>query len=291
MRSQSITTADLDEHIRCTPGWAQHYRQMSPGVFQGHLRMLEMAGQVQVFEERLNTRVEQHFVAPQGALVCSFDTAQNALYLLDERCENCWVTPPAYRELAVVFHGPFLACHGVDPASVGRWRLAPLVSVQARVFSGWLGKTLRSDGSPLNEATLARQLWEDCLFVLECSQPPGMPRSALQPRQHDRQLFNRVMDAVASDPRGEFTAPRLAQLAGVSLGRLQQGFRAFTGLSPTQWLRLRRLNMVRRDLLQAPRASTTVAEVAMRWAFWHLGRFAGSYRLLFGEWPSQTLAR
>jgi len=35
----------------------------------------------------------------------------------------------------------------------------------------------------------------------------------------------------------------------------------------------------------------TIAEVAMRWSFWHLGRFSESYRQLFKELPSETLKR
>jgi AraC family ethanolamine operon transcriptional activator len=35
---------------------------------------------------------------------------------------------------------------------------------------------------------------------------------------------------------------------------------------------------------------TTVAEVAMNWSFWHLGRFSSSYRALFKELPSETQA-
>lgn len=34
-----------------------------------------------------------------------------------------------------------------------------------------------------------------------------------------------------------------------------------------------------------------VQEVAARWGFWHLSRFASDYRTLFGESPSQTLRR
>jgi len=34
-----------------------------------------------------------------------------------------------------------------------------------------------------------------------------------------------------------------------------------------------------------------VAEVAMHWSFWHLGRFSSSYRALFKELPSDTLKR
>ena len=33
----------------------------------------------------------------------------------------------------------------------------------------------------------------------------------------------------------------------------------------------------------------TVAEVAGRWGFWHMGQMAADYRKLFDELPSQTL--
>jgi AraC-like DNA-binding protein len=62
-------------------------------------------------------------------------------------------------------------------------------------------------------------------------------------------------------------------------------------MAPTQWLRLRRLNSAHRELLSRGPDETTVAEVAMRWSFWHLGRFSSSYRALFKELPSETLRR
>ncbi|MOA56324.1 transcriptional regulator EutR [compost metagenome] len=62
-------------------------------------------------------------------------------------------------------------------------------------------------------------------------------------------------------------------------------------MAPTQWLRLRRLNSARRELLSRTHLQSTVAEVAMRWSFWHLGRFSSSYRALFKELPSDTLKR
>ncbi len=47
---------------------------------------------------------------------------------------------------------------------------------------------------------------------------------------------------------------------------------------------------MRDELLLAPEG-TTVTEVALRWGFYHLGRFAQEYRALFGQSPSQTRAQ
>ena len=56
-------------------------------------------------------------------------------------------------------------------------------------------------------------------------------------------------------------------------------------------LRRIRLDRARRSLLVADPASVSVADVAARWGFFHLGRFAEAYRALYQEPPSRTLAR
>jgi transcriptional regulator GlxA family with amidase domain len=84
----------------------------------------------------------------------------------------------------------------------------------------------------------------------------------------------------------------VAELAGkvsVSARSLQQGFRRSLHTTPMAYLRLVRLEKVRDDLSLSAPASVTVTEIATRWGFVHLGRFAAAYRAAFGEPPSETL--
>lgn len=103
--------------------------------------------------------------------------------------------------------------------------------------------------------------------------------------------MKRVGEWAADAPEETLNLLELSQVAGVSLRQLQHAFKAFTGITPTHWLRLRRLNSAHRELLSRTAMETTVAEVAMHWSFWHLGRFSSSYQALFKELPSETLKR
>jgi len=73
----------------------------------------------------------------------------------------------------------------------------------------------------------------------------------------------------------------------VSPRTLRYSFADIVGISPMRYLLVRRLNGARRDLMQRG-SMGTVEEVALRWGFQHMGRFAISYRSVFGECPSTT---
>jgi AraC-like DNA-binding protein len=49
--------------------------------------------------------------------------------------------------------------------------------------------------------------------------------------------------------------------------------------------------LARRALREAATDATSVTDVATRYGFWQLGRFAVEYQSLFGESPSATLRR
>jgi AraC-like DNA-binding protein len=73
----------------------------------------------------------------------------------------------------------------------------------------------------------------------------------------------------------------------VSGRTLYSGFQKFRGTSPMRGVRMER---ARHDL-QDPDQPRSVTEVATRWGFFQLGRFAAEYCKRYGEYPATTLRR
>lgn len=74
----------------------------------------------------------------------------------------------------------------------------------------------------------------------------------------------------------------------VSRSALYRAFSEVLGLSPKQWVTIRRLNRVRTEIR---RNLTPVVDTAEMHGFHHHGSFSSSYRRLFGELPRDTLAK
>jgi AraC family transcriptional regulator, ethanolamine operon transcriptional activator len=291
MSVRVFETVAADQQGISNAGWSLHYAQMSSGQFKGRLVEAELGG-VQVYEEHMNTRIEQYYKAPSDALVFSFDMSEHALYLLDASTQNLWITPENYREIAVVIRQDCLGSRHLHE-TFEDLLLTPLKSSHGALFSRWLSTMLTrmAQNDDAEQAQhLGEQLIEDCLFVLEQSDPARLSDACLRLAEQ-RKIVQRVFEQVSAQPTESFSVVQLADSAGTSFQQLRKAFNACVGMAPTAWLRSRRLNLARQELLTAHAHDTSVADVAMRYSFWHLGRFAEAYRQLFLEYPSQTLGK
>lgn len=108
-------------------------------------------------------------------------------------------------------------------------------------------------------------------------------QSPVRPRTLRRALD--FIDANLADP---MSLGDIAAAAGCSARRLTESFREHLGVAPMTRVRQLRLDRVHADLQGG---DGPVTEVALRWGFGHLGRFAGMYHERFGELPSETVRR
>jgi transcriptional regulator GlxA family with amidase domain len=83
----------------------------------------------------------------------------------------------------------------------------------------------------------------------------------------------------------------LAAVAGVSTRTLGYLFTRIYGITPMAFVKHERLSNAYHLLQDADPASTTVAAIARRCGFSHMGQFAIDFKRSFGESPSVTLSQ
>jgi AraC-like DNA-binding protein len=94
-----------------------------------------------------------------------------------------------------------------------------------------------------------------------------------------------------SHPDQLLSIAELSRQIGTPERTLRTAFQRCYGLATVEYLRILRLHQARRLLLAGCPDLTTVTRIAFGLGFWELGRFAGAYRQLFGELPSETLRK
>lgn len=107
--------------------------------------------------------------------------------------------------------------------------------------------------------------------------------------QTRKAVVDKVKEYVAANPQKTITITELCELTFVSRRTLQYSFESILGINPLRFLRLTRLNNVRRELKLVGQ-SKPISVIAANWGFWHAGQFTKDYTQLFGENPSQTIA-
>jgi len=180
----------------------------------------------------------------------------------------------------------------IAPPSIGRV-LRPSQSAASRLLR------LHSKACRLAETRhklfanqeVARALEKELLYALvnclTADDADGNPKT----RWHHADIMLRFEDALAAHSGPRLNIPALCSDIGVPERTLRVCCTEFLGVSPTRYFLLRRLNMARSALRRADPATASVAEIARIHQFLELGRFAATYRTVFGEMPSSTLRR
>jgi AraC-like DNA-binding protein len=104
-------------------------------------------------------------------------------------------------------------------------------------------------------------------------------------------VMRRLEDTLLANPDQPLYMAELCAQVGASYWTLRDCCLEYLGMSPKQYLWLRRMHLARRALRRADAERATVTEIATHYGFWELGRFSVAYRSLFGEAPSATLRR
>jgi AraC-like DNA-binding protein len=247
---------------------------------------------------------ERPYVAVSVPLFSSFDAREGSR---EEHVQKGWaslqvpglrgeVTPPAGAHvLGFAFDAASLAAH--REAVNGTWgesdpELEPFVSTSTEVgqrllrYLVWICAELNRSGPLLHETRVAQEVEETLgqLLAEACSAPSASPAKPASDA-----VARRAEEVLAENLERPFSLAEVAKEVGSSTRSLGRAFQRRHGMGPMAFWRRSRFEAARRDLFLADPHQASVTEVANRYRFAHLGRFAVTYRSLFGESPSDTL--
>jgi AraC-like DNA-binding protein len=186
-----------------------------------------------------------------------------------------WIAPQADNR-------PFQATYPI----VTGWAVQPVLG-SAQLFAEVVSRYGRHREVP---SPLAKQLREQALANIWLSIPNnhtdaiyGLRRTRVGSR------VSQVVDLIAAESCAEYTVPELARAVNVGVRALELAFRRELDETPLHYLQRVRLERAHDELRNLDPSEATVTDIANRWGFGHLGRFAARYRAQYGEMPSETL--
>jgi AraC family ethanolamine operon transcriptional activator len=306
IRRVRLETQDPDAVAAVQPERRRSYQQISRGAFRGTV-IEQSFGCAALLDERWSCGVRVRcgraggytaFALPAAAggevRWCGDELAPGAVLRVDEPWEMA--TAGSFAFLAFGVDGAALAAAELQLAGGEERSAAPGNRVMRGVDVPPLLERLRVllralSEAPPHAAALAVASADLMHLAATLDRVGGRaPVGRLSPPSQRRAAVARIEEYLDAQRGAVPSIPALCGIAGVSERTLEYAFREHVGVTPVRYLKLRRLNQVRRALRARESAAASVTEIALRAGFYDLGRFAGEYRALFGELPSQTLA-
>lgn len=146
---------------------------------------------------------------------------------------------------------------------------------------------LRVVRDPLISSTIQRYLAASVLAAFPST--AVLDTTAADRRDSTPQLLRRAIDFIEENAHDDISLTDIANAIFVTPRALQYMFRKHRDCTPTEYLRQVRLHHAHLELVAGNRDSTSVGDIARKWGFGHMGRFAAYYRQHYGRSPHVTL--
>lgn len=238
------------------------------------------SGRLSLTYGRHEVDTTQPYLRLPGASEMRMENARLDLVTLD---------PAAFREAAA----PYLGSDAVLPLDASTSARVTTAPRTRALGTAWRTASRRVLAAAADEAAFSSPLVRDGLFDMTVRAIVGtFPVGAPAPPEKDLATPQAVARATAfidSHVAEHVSLADIAAAARLSVRGVQYAFQRHLGVTPLAYLRDRRLDAARVELIASDPAVTSVTVVARTWGFAHLSRFAQSYLDRFGEYPSATL--
>jgi AraC-like DNA-binding protein len=284
-------------------GWDGEYRQIEAGQLEAIVNMKQL-GSASVTRERASRSLEVTLSSPESALtllvsMSSRKTKINGHVLCADRAillspgtEIHTISPAGADVLTITIDDDvfgYCAHNMLQKSPLGgkeELRILECGSKIPRLRALSNCATRPAEDAPI-ESNLETLLIESIVQAVGAAEEASVQGDKYH-RLEKSKVLVRLADHIDENLEGRITLSDLCEVGSVSQSTLQRLCRREFGLSPYEYVQARRLDVVRRQL-QGRDRNMSIAEIAQRSGFNHMGRFAAIYRRQFGVLPSDSL--
>jgi len=285
-------------------GVHQPTRQLSDGEFRAHLAVTETDYAI-LFSDRYSTAISVYLEPPEGMVSFLFPRSASGVFFANGVAigNDSLLGFPVRTGIDIVGPGPI----GADSIGINEnrfWAIADAVCPglerheEVAIIPGdpealhamrdRLAE-LVAEPEPGPSSEDVSQLIVDVISWIADHYDTWSTETAVTTETRVR-VAKLAQDYVEAHYREAVHIEDLCRVTHVGARTLQRCFHEYFHLTVSKYLKVLRLDSVRRELAAADRTSTSVTTIAMQNGFHHLGRFSVGYREHFGESPRETLA-
>ncbi len=224
---------------------------------------------------------QEHFLAPGELLLINPDDPVDLTYSDD--CEKFILKLPVSLLESTCNEQRWLKPSEGVRFTQNRYRLQELEG-----FVGLLGLVCQEAESDLSLPRISEHYAQIIASKLLTLLKTNVSREALCSQAAS---FERIAHYIESNLKQDICVEQLADQAHISLRSLYALFERHAGSTPKNYIRRKKLELIKASLSDPSCSVRNVTEIALDYGFLHLGRFSESYKLAFGELPSDTLKR
>jgi len=300
----TIHSNDANHQAENLINWQQQFDQLSRGRFVGVINEIHFPD-IHVFREETSQQLRQQCQIEEGGLWLGFSADNKRCRINNQATRSeqflCrpgghefeLLTPENFSIFGLVLHRSWLKqwLEQNEELADNAFDCLYLEGVAPQLifsFRQYLSLLLQADGHRWSSLT-QQLILKDAVFEL-LSLAQNAPATTMASAQRQR-LMQRVKSYLHEvDLSAPLTIDEICAAVHVSRRTLQYAFSECLGMSPKHYIKVIRLNQIRRALLQSEQQQT-IAEIALEHGFFHLGQFGQDYKNLFGENPQQTRHR
>lgn len=164
--------------------------------------------------------------------------------------------------------------------------LARLLDLHARI-----ARAVETRPATMGHPEVGRSMENELLHAFVTCLTQAQAYGGPQPAPDHIAGLARLEGALTAHPTGAIDIRTLCEMTDLRERTLRTCCGVMLGMSPTRYIRLRRLQLARTAIVSADPSTACLADIAKHYGFSQPGRFTAVYRMAFGENPSATLAR